>query len=150
MGIDAHDPYLDAVAGGCHFLAFGIENVLAIHDAVHLDAHIDEDGITIDLNDLSRHLLACLQARRGGLLRGEKGGEIFLGVIMALLGLQFLGHVLLLKRCGLRHEGSTLPHYGTEDNQEPLTRPPRPACAKTGRRMIFGQPRRARVSTCAA
>ena len=97
MRIDPHNPHLDAVAGGNHFLAVGIQNVLVVHDAVHLDAHIHEDGVARNGDDLARYLLPGLKTGGRSFLRGKKGGEIFLVFFDGLLGLHFLGHDNSLK-----------------------------------------------------
>ena len=58
-------------------LAFVIEDVLAVHDTIQLDAHIHKDRVTGDGDDGARHFLTRLQAHSAGFLGREHGGEVF-------------------------------------------------------------------------
>ena len=72
-----HNIDFDAVTGGNAFVAFGIEDVLAVHDTIQLDAHIHKDRVTGDGDDGARHFLTRLQAHSAGFLGREHGGEVF-------------------------------------------------------------------------
>ena len=72
-----HDIDFDAVTRGNAFVAVGIEDVLAVHDAIQLDAHIHKDRVAGDGDDGARHFLARLQAHSAGFLGREHGGEVF-------------------------------------------------------------------------
>ena len=98
---DSNDPGFHAVARSRAFLALGIQNVLALHDAVHLDAHIHKDAVAGDGNDGAADLLARLQTAGRSAVRRQHGGEIFSGFFLRGAFYFFLSHISCSSKLGI-------------------------------------------------
>ena len=108
---NAGNPRFEAIAGLNAFIALSVKNVLAVNDAVNLDAHVHKNTVAGNGNYSSGHFLSGLQAAGCGFVGRQHGGKILSAFLRhggcdLVLGHSFpapykLG--LLLKSAILRH-----------------------------------------------
>ena len=81
LGGGAGDPGLDFVAGLDGQVAFVVDEVLAVHDAVNLHADVHEHRVVGDFDDSAGNFLARLDAHLRVFLAGQKVSKVFRGVL---------------------------------------------------------------------